>query len=237
MGGSYHAPPSVVLLRGLSWRPPKPLVMSTKPFIKGDWAFEALIIFSSLSTTKSRLPKQIVVLGAQTTSWLAIRILVKIALRTSKAPIWRDNCRCFKPARTSKFVCMCSGSEWCAQWVHDLYWFGQNVPTSSLPWLAVLTLCCPMLVVGVTSQQEREELPSLLCVVGCKDYEFGVRCLAKPWASLRCALRLCLRCPLSPRLSRPSPFYRPRRESVTGSFSWKESLRCGRTKRSTLVKS
>jgi hypothetical protein len=132
---------------------------------------------------------------------------------------------------------MCSRSEWCAHWVHDLYWFEQNVPTSSLPWLAVLTLCCPMLVVGVTSQREREELPSLLCIVGCKDYEFGVHCLAKPWASLRCALRLCLRCPFSPLLSRPSPFYRPRRELVKGSFSWKESLRCGRTKRSSLVKS
>jgi hypothetical protein len=35
-GGSSHAPSSVVILRGLSWRPPKPLAMSAKPFIEGD---------------------------------------------------------------------------------------------------------------------------------------------------------------------------------------------------------
>jgi hypothetical protein len=34
-------------------------------------------------------------------------------------------------ALTSKFIVRISGSKWCARWVQDLYWFGQNVPTSS----------------------------------------------------------------------------------------------------------
>jgi hypothetical protein len=45
-------------------------------------------------------------------------------------------------------------------------------------------------VVGVTSEREREELPRLLCMVGSKDYEYGIHNLAKPWASWQCALRL-----------------------------------------------
>jgi hypothetical protein len=104
--------------------------------------------------------------------------------------IWRyDDCRCFELAPTSKFVYTCSGSGWCAQWAQDLYWVEQNVPTS--------IHFCSMLVVGVKSRREREEFPSLLCVVRSKDYISCVRYLAKPWASLRCALRLCLYGPFS----------------------------------------
>jgi hypothetical protein len=32
-------------------------------------------------------------------------------------------------------------------------------------------ICCSMLVVGVTSEREREDLPGLLCVGAPKDYE------------------------------------------------------------------
>jgi hypothetical protein len=33
-------------------------------------------------------------------------------------------------APTSKFSLRVPGSEWCVWWAQDLYWFGQNVPTS-----------------------------------------------------------------------------------------------------------
>jgi hypothetical protein len=53
-----------------------------------------------------------------------------------------------------------------------------------------------MLVVAVTSGREREEFLILLCVVRSKDYVPSVHYLAKHWVSWRCALRLCLHCPL-----------------------------------------
>jgi hypothetical protein len=40
---------------------------------------------------------------------------------------------------------------------HDLYWFGQNIPTSSHWWLALPAPLMIKLVVGVTSSREREE--------------------------------------------------------------------------------
>jgi hypothetical protein len=63
--------------------------------------------------------------------------------------------------------------------MQGLYWFGQNVPTSSLWRLALPT---PLLLNArsmgykrVTSERRREEgLPNLLCGSGPKDYEIGV---------------------------------------------------------------
>jgi hypothetical protein len=40
-------------------------------------------------------------------------------------------------ALTSKFIVCVLGSRRCARWAQDLYWFGQNVPTSSHRWLAL----------------------------------------------------------------------------------------------------
>jgi hypothetical protein len=55
------------------------------------------------------------------------------------------------------------GFRGCARMAQYLYWFGQNVPTSSHRWLALLTPLMIKLVVGVTSSREREErLPDLL---------------------------------------------------------------------------
>ena len=52
---------------------------------------------------------------------------------------------------------MCVWPGWCARRTQGLYWFGQNVPTSSL-----LLLVLPALsVVGVTYGRERERIPGL----------------------------------------------------------------------------
>jgi hypothetical protein len=67
-------------------------------------------------------------------------------------------------------------SGWYARWVQDLYWFGKNVPTSNFWWLTLSILFCSMLVVGVTNELEREELPSILCMARPKDYETGALC-------------------------------------------------------------
>lgn len=64
----------------------------------------------------------------------------------------KANCQGFELALIRKFICVCSGSRWCAQWARNLYWFGLNVPTFSLWWLTLLTPCCSMLTVGVTSR-------------------------------------------------------------------------------------
>jgi hypothetical protein len=48
--------------------------------------------------------------------------------------------------------------------------FQAERPTSNLRRLALPTPYFLMLVVGFTSGREREELPSLLCMVGPKDY-------------------------------------------------------------------
>jgi hypothetical protein len=40
---------------------------------------------------------------------------------------------------TSKFIAHVPGSGGCAQWAQDLFWFRQDVPTSSHRWLALPT--------------------------------------------------------------------------------------------------
>jgi hypothetical protein len=47
-----------------------------------------------------------------------------------------------------------------------------------------------MLVIGVTSWLEREELPDISCMDGPKDYESRVFYIVKPWTSWWCAPRL-----------------------------------------------
>jgi hypothetical protein len=45
--------------------------------------------------------------------------------------------RCFEPS-SDKYICVCiPGFRRCARWAQDLYWFRQNVPTSSLWRLAL----------------------------------------------------------------------------------------------------
>jgi hypothetical protein len=63
--------------------------------------------------------------------------------------------------------------------VQDLYWFEQNIPTSSHQGLALPAPCCSMLIVEVTSGREREEFPSLYVLLVLRDYVLGVRYLAK----------------------------------------------------------
>jgi hypothetical protein len=84
-------------------------------------------------------------------------------------------------------VCLL-GYGWCARRAQDLYWFGQNVPTSSLCQLTLLALLLlddrSRSYKRVTSGGEREEgLQSLLCADGPKDYETGVLCYALASAS------------------------------------------------------
>ena len=66
-------------------------------------------------------------------------------------------------ALTSKFVCVCVlGSR---RWAQDLYWFGQNVPTSSPRWLALLTpLLINARIRGYKWTRERGEAPKYLMV-------------------------------------------------------------------------
>jgi hypothetical protein len=132
-------------------------------------------------------------------------------------------------------------SGWCAQWSQNLYWFGQNVSTSSL-WRPVLpTSFCSMLVIGVTRVREREELPSLLYVARPKDYrKLWTSWWFTPWLrppSLRLVVRVCACMFVHPLCSgRPPPFYRPRLGAAGSSFPRKELLLHGKTGRSTMVK-
>jgi hypothetical protein len=57
----------------------------------------------------------------------------------------------------SKFIVRIPGFRGCVRRAQDLYWFGQNVSTSSHQWLALLALLIIKFVVGVTSSREREE--------------------------------------------------------------------------------
>jgi hypothetical protein len=66
-------------------------------------------------------------------------------------------------APTSKFIVRVSGSGGCARRAQDLYWFTQNVSTSSHRWLVLPAPLMIKLVLWVTSSREREEiLPDLL---------------------------------------------------------------------------
>jgi hypothetical protein len=173
----------------------------------GGQASGAVTISPSLLRTKSRLPKRMVIPRVQTTSWPAIQILKEMS-RTCKAPTWRANCRCFELAPTSKLICMHSGSGRCAQWAQNLYWFGQNDPTSSLWRLVLPAPCCSMLVVGVTSERERGEFPSL-CSLVLRDYISSVRYLAK-----RERRGIVLWASPAPGSLPTLPFYRPRRDRL-----------------------
>jgi hypothetical protein len=91
-------------------------------------------------------------------------------LRTWKPPTWHTNYLCFKPTlRQVNLFVYVPWTGWCARWAQGLYWFGQNIPTSSLRWLMLSTPCYSKLIVGVTSGRDKEEIPSLLCVGGPRD--------------------------------------------------------------------
>jgi hypothetical protein len=64
---------------------------------------------------------------------------------------------------TSKFIVGVSSSGACVQWAQDLYWFRQNVPTSSHRWLA---LPAPWMIKtrsrGYKRVRERGEAPKSL---------------------------------------------------------------------------
>jgi hypothetical protein len=87
-----------------------------------------------------------------------IRSLGKRTSRTWKPPTWRTNYQCFKPSlRQVNLFMRIPWTGWCAWWAQGLYWFGQNVPTSSLWWLTLPTPYYSKLIVGVTSGRDREE--------------------------------------------------------------------------------
>ena len=69
----------------------------------------------------------------------------------------------------SKFIVRVPGSGRCAQWAQDLYWFEQNVPTSSNRWLV---LPAPLMIKarsrGYKRWREDGEAPKSLIVVEVK---------------------------------------------------------------------
>jgi hypothetical protein len=72
------------------------------------------------------------------------------------AEMEEGGCQCFEPPM-SEFV-LRVWPRWCARGHNDVYWFGQNVPTSSSRLLVLLAL---KFIVGVTHWRERDEIPSL----------------------------------------------------------------------------
>jgi hypothetical protein len=94
---------------------------------------------------KSRFLKGTCAPLTQLTLRLAICGLMK-ATKHAKAPTWCASYWCFEPP-TREFV-LYVWPRWCARGHKDIYWFGQNVPTSSLRLLVLLAL---MFVVGVTN--------------------------------------------------------------------------------------
>jgi hypothetical protein len=83
----------------------------------------------------------------------------------SRSEVTRNHVGVSYLAPTSKFIVRVPGSKGCARArrVQDLYWIGQNVPTSSHRWLVLSAPLMIKLVVGVTSSREREKrLPDLL---------------------------------------------------------------------------
>jgi hypothetical protein len=105
---------------------------------------------------KSRLPKCTCAPRVQLTPWLAIRGL-GVDVKTRKRPL---------PGTATVGVSYhqlvnldyAFWPGWCARVHKDLYYFWQNIPTSSSRWLVLLVL---KFVVGVTNGRERDEVPSL----------------------------------------------------------------------------
>jgi hypothetical protein len=64
----------------------------------------------------------------------------------------------FRNYRLVNFVDCVSGLGWCARRYKDVYWFEQNVSTSSS---GLLVLPAMKFTVGVTKWQERDEVPGL----------------------------------------------------------------------------
>jgi hypothetical protein len=99
-------------------------------------------------------------------SWFAIRSL-KNFVGNTQGPYLAPTFGVSNLALTSKFIVRVPGSGRCARWTQDLYWFGQNVPTSSHK---RLTLPTPLMIKarsrGYKRAREREgTLPCLLFVV------------------------------------------------------------------------
>jgi hypothetical protein len=70
-------------------------------------------------------------------------------------------------APISKFIVRVSGSGWCVRWAQDLYWFRQNLHTSSHRWLG---LPAPLMIKtcsrGYRRVREGGEAPKSLFGVG-----------------------------------------------------------------------
>jgi hypothetical protein len=98
----------------------------------GGQASWALIALPSLLKEKSMLSKQIAISGDRLASWLAILSLKNLVVNVQALPSFSVS----NLASTIKFIVRVLGFKWYAQ---DLYWFRQNVPTSSHWWLALLT--------------------------------------------------------------------------------------------------
>jgi hypothetical protein len=92
-----------------------------------------------------------------------VRIVPHIAAYSFDAMIASSSVGVSYLAPTSKLIMCVPGSKGCVRRTQDLYWFGQNVPTSSHRWLALPAPLMIKFVVGVTSSRKREErLPDLL---------------------------------------------------------------------------
>jgi hypothetical protein len=102
--------------------------------------FWALTVLPSLSKEKkSRLPKRIVASTTQLVSRLAIWILKSFVTKHASPLPGTPTIGVSNLSPTSKFIVHVLGSRRCAWWAQDLYWFGQNVPTSSHQRLALPT--------------------------------------------------------------------------------------------------
>jgi hypothetical protein len=145
-----------------TWEPPLGLTVVPRFLGGGGRAFGALIASPLPLKGRLRLPKWITVPGGRLSLLLTIQSLDNLvaerAMPLPGAPIVGVPYL----ALTSKFIVHVPGSRGCAQRAQGLYWFGQNVPTSSHRRLEVPTPLMIKVIVGVTSGREREErLPSL----------------------------------------------------------------------------
>ena len=103
------------------------------------------------------------------------------------------NCRCFELPPTSKFLILHVWPGWCAKRTQGLYWFGQNVPTSS-SLLLLMLLALKVCSRGYKWSREGH-VPSLWWCVEMNFDWFG-------WVRIECLLCdvICdgsfVRCPL-----------------------------------------
>jgi hypothetical protein len=145
-----------------TWETPLGLTVVPRFPSKGGRASRALIASPSPLKGNLRLPKWITVPGGRLSLLLTIWSLDNLVAERARPLPGTTIVGVPYLALTSKFILHVLGSRGCGQRAQGLYWFGQNVPTSSHRRLEVPTPLMIKLIVGVTSGREREErLPSL----------------------------------------------------------------------------